>query len=133
MESESKYLSFEEYKELGGTLEEESPFTRLEYNARKIIDKYTFGRLMDLETQEEVVKRCMFELIETISSYTTQGQDGVQNKNVASESTDGYSISYGAISRETLKTKTSELMDIVYTYLSNYEVNGVPCLYRGFD
>ena len=48
MEFTKQYLTYEEYQELGGTLEE-TPFDIVELEAQKSIDKYTFGRLKDLE------------------------------------------------------------------------------------
>ena len=43
MEFNKHYLSYEEYIELGGTLDE-APFNILELEAQKNIDKYTQGR-----------------------------------------------------------------------------------------
>ena len=50
MEIEGQYLTYEEYKSLGGTLDL-MPFNLLEFEARKEIDKRTFGRLVNLEKQ----------------------------------------------------------------------------------
>ena len=44
MELKKQYLNFNEYKVLGGTLDE-TPFSILEMQAQLIVDKYTFGRL----------------------------------------------------------------------------------------
>ena len=45
MEFKGQYLTYQEYKALGGTLDE-MPFNLLEFNARKKIDERTFGRLI---------------------------------------------------------------------------------------
>ena len=42
MEFSNQYLTYQEYLELGGSLEE-TPFNILELEAQKNIDKYTFG------------------------------------------------------------------------------------------
>ena len=91
MEFTKQYLTYEEYQELGGTLDE-TPFNILELEAQKNIDKYTFGRLKDLEKQIIEVKICEVKLIELLNTYNTYN---LQDKSVASENTDGYSISYG--------------------------------------
>ena len=44
MEFKNQYLTYLEYKNLGGTLGE-MPFNLLEFKARKIIDERTLGRL----------------------------------------------------------------------------------------
>ena len=59
MEFTKQYLTYEEYQELGGTLEE-TPFNILELEAQKNIDKYTFDRLKDLEEQINEVKICEY-------------------------------------------------------------------------
>ena len=43
MEISGQYLTYVEYKALGGTLTE-TPFKILEFEARQNVDKYTFGR-----------------------------------------------------------------------------------------
>lgn len=130
MEFEGQYLKYEEYKGLGGTLDL-VPFNILEFEARKVIDKYTFGRLKELESQSQEVKLCIYDLINTIKSYADL--EGL-NKAVASENTDGYSISYRTTSKETTETKNSELEDIISTYLSACKLeNGIPYLYRGTE
>lgn len=62
MEKE-EYLTYSEYRALGGQLEDQVPFKLLEFRARKEIDKQTLGRLIGLEKQRHEVKLCMFELI----------------------------------------------------------------------
>ena len=62
MEFNGQYLTYEEYRYLGGTLPLMS-FNLLELEARKEIDKYTFGRLTELETQKQEVKTCVYNLI----------------------------------------------------------------------
>lgn len=130
MEFEKHYLTYEEYKELGGTLNE-TPFNILELQAQKCIDKYTFGRLKELDEQINEVKVCMFILIGAIKSYETY-ENG--NKSIASESTDGYSVSYSQSSETLLKAKEDEIKGIVKTYLAECKLeNGTPYLYCGVE
>ena len=83
MEFDGQYLTYIEYKGLGGTLSE-MPFNLLEYQARKEIDKYTFGRLQNLKTQNKEVKLCINALIPII-----EGHNESTNKGISSESTNG--------------------------------------------
>ena len=129
MEFEGQYLTYQEYQLLGGTLEE-MPFNLLEFNARKKIDERTFGRLIDKGQEYKEVKLCVYNMIITLNSYSSYN---TQNKAISSESTDGYSISYGTPQKSTTEAKNSELEDIIDTYLSNLIVNDVPVLYRGAD
>lgn len=129
MEFEGQYLTYQEYKALGGTLDE-MPFNLLEFNARMKIDERTFGRLVDKGQEYREVKLCVYNMITTLNSYSSYD---TQNKAISSESTDGYSISYGTPQKSTTEAKNSELEDIIDTYLSNLIVDNVPVLYRGVD
>lgn len=129
MEFEGQYLTYQEYKALGGTLDE-MPFNLLEFNARKKIDERTFGRLVDKGQEYQEVKLCVYNMITTLNSYSSYD---TQNKAISSESTDGYSISYGTPQKSTTEAKNSELEDVIDTYLSNLIVDDVSVLYRGTD
>ena len=129
MEFEGQYLTYQEYKALGGTLDE-MPFNLLEFNARKKIDERTFGRLVDKGQEYKEVKLCVYNMITTLNSYSSYN---TQNKAISSESTDGYSISYGTPQKSTTEAKNSELEDVIDTYLSNLIVDDVRVLYRGAD
>ena len=129
MEFKGQYLTYIEYKILGGTLEE-MPFNLLEYNARKKIDERTFGRLVDKGQEYQEVKICVYNMITTLNSYSSYD---TQNKAISSESTDGYSISYGTPQKSTTEAKNSELEDVINSYLANVVIDNVPVLYRGAD
>lgn len=128
MEFENQYLSYDEYVGLGGTLEE-TPFNILEYEAQLNIDNYTYGRLKNLEEQKTETKMCIYNLMNTLQSYAIGNEKG---KNVASENTDGYSVSYVGISRELTKAQKDEVKGIIETYLSECRLaDGTPYLYIG--
>jgi hypothetical protein len=130
MEFSGKYLTYKEYKALGGTLDQ-TPFNLLEFEARRKIDERTQGRLKSVENIPEEVKMCMFALINSINSYGSSTSEG--NKNIASESTDGYSVSYvtGGTIQEMVQSKSVELNDIIRTYLIGVIVNGEHIMYLG--
>lgn len=123
---EGQYLTYNEYVILGGSLDQ-SPFNLLEYNARKKIDERTFGRLIGINPIPEEVKLCVYNLINTIDSYSIN----TENKGISSESTDGYSISYKTPDKAYNEAKNSELDDTINTYLANTKIDNIPVLYRG--
>ena len=130
MELSGQYLTYLEYKALGGTLAE-TPFNLLEFEARQNVDKYTFGRLKELQTQSQEVKLCIFKLIGMIDSYNKQE---TQNKGIASENTDGYSVSYLAPNTTITEAKSSEIKGIVKEYLVDCKLeDDTPYMYCGAD
>lgn len=130
MEFNGQYLTYKEYRLLGGTLDI-APFNLLEFEARQNIDKYTYGRLKELTTQNQEVKLCVFKLLGMIDSYNKQE---VQNKSIASEHTDGYSISYATPSKDFTETKANEIKNIIKEYLLDCKLeDGTPYLYCGAD
>ena len=87
------YLSYPEYQEYGGTIEE-TAFNRLAYKAQRKIDRKTFNRLQNDTVIGEPVKRLMFELISVINNNDVTSQD--YSPAIASEGNDGYSVSYAS-------------------------------------
>lgn len=127
MEFNNQYLSYEEYKSLGGTLGE-MPFNILELKARQIINERTQNRLKNVEYIPVEVKVCVYHLVNIASSY----QSKVSDVSVASESTDGYSISYksGTELTEEQKKQYDEVME---TDLYGVIVDNTPILYLGMN
>lgn len=122
MEFGKQYLTYNEYKELGGTLDK-TPFNLLEFRARKLIDERTSNRLVNLDSQIEEVKLCVFELIHQIQIYT-------DNNNKSSESVGNYSVSYNNVQT---KEQTNLYLDIIKSYLINCTLDNIPYLYIGAD
>ena len=131
MEFNGQYLTYNEYKALGGRLDQ-TPFNILEFEARKKIDERTQGRLKGIEQLPIEVKMCMFALINTINGYTNAYQNN-SNKNIASESVGSYSVNYasGSQIREIIKSKSVELDDIIRSDLFGVVVNKEHILYIG--
>ena len=134
------YLTFSEYQNMGGTLDE-TAFNDLEFEAEAIVDWYTFNRLQNNSTYPEKLKQCMYKLIrmteerqQTMSPGETMDADGNVTSAIASRSNDGVSISYNIVSAGELFDKLKiEMGDVVRKYL-NGVVNelGRKVLYRGF-
>jgi len=128
MEFEKQYLTHDEYVELGGTLDE-APFNILELEAQKNVDKYTFGRLMNFENQIDEVKICIFRLVNLLDTYNSYDS---KDKSIASENTDGYSVSYSGANADMTNAKTNEVKNIIRTYLAECKLeDGTPYLYIG--
>ena len=113
MDFSGQYLTYNDYKVLGGQLEQ-APFNLLEYDARKEIDKQTLGRLVNLGKQKQEVKLCVWELINLQQSIN----NGVDIS--------GNVINYS--NEQIVKTK----VDTIRRYLLDCKLeDGTPYLYCG--
>lgn len=135
MEFEGQYLTYDEYQELGGTLEE-MPFNILEFEARKQIDMRTQNRLHNVDTIPNEVKMCMYQLIDRINNYNDSINSATNsNGSISSEQTDGYSISYNQVNATQIESivnsKQIELTDIIISYLFGLVINGEHIIYCG--
>lgn len=142
------YLTYDEYTEYGGTLDE-TAFNDLEFDAESIVNWYTFNRLKREEWKyaldSEELKRCVYQLMrlkqmedELLASSTGGASWGVgwtKEAGITQESNDGVSTSYNTLSSGELMShfnggKTKE--DLINRYLGSI-VNelGRNLLYRG--
>lgn len=127
MEFKNQYLSYEEYKSLGGTLGE-MPFNILELKARQVINERTQNRLKDVEQIPQEVKICVYDLINTMNRYNLSNNS--TSSNVSSENTDGYSVTYKSGTELTTEQK-AQYEDVMLTDLYGVIVNGESILYLG--
>lgn len=136
MEFKGQYLTYQDYKGLGGTLDI-TPFNLLEFEARRIIDLRTQNRLKNVNSDDipQEVKLCEYSLINSINSYASSMNNVASKGNVASENTDGYSVSYITTNQisEIVKSKNEELNDIVRTYLLGVIFKEQHLMYLGVD
>jgi len=137
------YLTYDEYQEMGGTLDE-TLFDTLLLDAQGYIDWYTFNRLWKEEWRtEDVMERvkiCMYQLIGLVAAksnlITPQGQPsgGINaTAQVSQQSNDGVSTTYAVFSAELLFSHAKkEIEDCINRYLSGIMNNaGRKLLYRG--
>lgn len=127
MEFTNQYLSYEEYKILGGTLDE-MPFNILELKARQVINERTQNRLKDVEEIPQEVKICVYDLINTMNKYNMSNNS--TSSNISSENTDGYSVTYKSGTELTAEQK-AQCEDIMLTDLYGVIVNNEAILYLG--
>lgn len=143
------YLTYDEYQEYGGTLDE-TTFNDFEFEAESIINWYTFNRLKGETYYPEAVKRCIYRLIYMAKLKADAMQLGMlvsttgetsnnSSPAIQSQSNDGVSISYNVLSASELfnvlaaKTKGSEVDQIIQRYLQGIKNSlGRKLLYRGF-
>ena len=122
MRFQNQYLNYNEYFNLGGKLKD-APFNLLEFEARKIIDKYTSGRLKLFEEQVQEVKLCMYSLINEML------KDNSSDNSKTSESIGSYSVNYVVLNSNEKKKKYKS---IVEDYLIDCRLDdGTPYLYLG--
>ena len=127
MEFNNQYLTYEEYKSLGGTLGE-MPFNILELKARQVINERTQNRLKNIEEMPQEVKICVYDLINTMNKYNLS--DNSTSSNISSENTDGYSVTYKSGTEMTAEQK-AQYEDVMLTDLYGVIVNGEAILYLG--
>ena len=123
MEFKDYYLTYEEYKALGGTLDL-MPFNLLEYEIRRRIDIRTQFRLKNVDSKDipQEVKLCEYAMIKEVKKYLEQ-EENISNQNIASENIDGYSVTYNNLTldrvQEIVKSKDVEIDNkLKYNYLS---------------
>ena len=121
-----QYLTYEEYTEIGGTLDL-TDFNRNIDRACGFIDLHTQNRLQSVLEVSQRVKACVRDLVEYLASNMTNGK-----------STTSKSQSAGGVSEsESYETKTADdantdMLNIVYDYLATEkDGRGTPLMYRG--
>lgn len=134
MEFKEQYLTYAEYRLLGGSLDI-TPFNLLEFEARRKIDISTQNRLKGTESSKipQEVKLCVYNLINAINDYASSIKSATENGNIASENIDGYSVTYvkSAAIKDIINSKSVELDDIIRTYLLGVIFNGEHIMYIG--
>ena len=129
MEFNNQYLTYEEYKSLGGTLGE-MPFNILELKAQQIINERTQNRLKDVEEMPQEVKICVYDLINTMNKYNLSNNS--TSSNISSENTDGYSVTYKS-GTELTEEQKKQYDDVMETDLYGVIVDNTPILYLGVN
>lgn len=69
------YLTYEDYKELGGDLPLDT-FTRLERKAQRWLDTFTFNRIKHLTIVPDEVREVLVEFINRMDTINNQRENG---------------------------------------------------------
>ncbi len=133
------YLTYEEYTEMGGTLES-TAFQNFEAESEAWINWYTFNRLNNLKEIPDELKKCVFKLIDLakVHAELLAGISNTGGAGIASQSNDGVSISYNTISASEAfaslnSTNKGNLVEqTIRLYLNGIkDAKGRNALYRG--
>lgn len=120
------YLTYEEYTDYGGSLEEIA-FNRLEFKAEKLVDNETFGRLKNESVISETVKRLIFELIGLLNNTDYASEDYTPQQ--TSEGNDGYSMSFASGTVMTIDMADVRVKRLIAEYLAEErDSKGTPLL-----
>lgn len=113
----NSYLSYQDYKELGGDLPEDV-FTKLERKAQRYLDSFTFDRIKKLTVIPDEVREVLTEYISRINTYNGQRQ---LNGDLVTQYSNGVEqFSYKTQDESGFKTELSQLaIDWLPTYLTN--------------
>lgn len=122
MDFQNRYLTYEEYKELGGNLPQ-MPFNLLEYQAEKKIDMQTSNRFRNVTNYPLELKMCINTLITELKKYN-------ENGNKSSETIGSYSVTYD---KPLTNEKKRALEEIIKEYLLTTKINDIFVLYCGAD
>lgn len=120
------YLTYEEYTEIGGTLDL-TAFKRNIDRACGFVDLCTKSRLQSVLEVSQRTKACLRDLVE----YLENNMSGVKAVTSKSQSAGGVSESESYVTKTDDETN-SEMLNIVYDYLATEkDDNGTPLMYRG--
>lgn len=106
------YLTYEEYKELGGQADE-SAFPLLEKRAQRKLDNYTFDRLKETETIIDEVKEVLTLMINMLAE---------ENNGDEVKSFSNGKVSFSFADKKPLDER---MYDIVVEYLPIFLISGV--------
>jgi len=134
-----KYLTYEEYQQMGGTLDEPT-FSFLGFDAESFIDWYTFNRLWNETEIPDRVKQCMFFLIKLLATKNNllmpdvNATNGVNaNAQLMAQANDGVSVQYSVLhADEIYYNSKKEIDEAIKRYLNGVTNSlGRKLLYRG--
>jgi len=113
MDSYTSYLTYSDYKELGGTLPEDA-FRLLERKAHRYMDEFTFKRIPQLDHIPDEVREVMKEFIDKLNTVDNQRESG----DLITQYSNGVEqLTYKIITEEELK---SDLNKLAVSWLPNY-------------
>lgn len=121
------YLTYDDYLDMGGSIDDEDVYSRLEAKARAQIDRVTFGRLVGEKSVRDAVKYCMYDLVNAVVADEQLGAS-TYGRDVASMSNDGLSISFSNGNHS--KSAAARYTSIVRMWLANETTAcGIPLTY----
>lgn len=125
------YITFDEYRNLGGVVTDETTFNRLETKSELEVDYVTANRLQKIEpSRVSNLKILMLELVDNANiSFTADSLCQEYGGSISSISNDGVSISLSANSNMGNRTAKKENMRyryrLIQQYLPEYSYRGL--------
>ena len=126
------YLTYDEYKQMGGQLSE-AAFSMLEFRARKAVDMLTHGRVINEQPVREAVKHAVFALIGTMETDEKRAQ-AYDGRDVQSMSNDGVSVTFSAAAAggDAARAQNARYNNVLKAFLfGEVTEDGVPLIYAG--
>ena len=132
------YLTYKEYEDMGGTLDE-ALFSSYNIDAQTYVDWYTFNRLWGETEIPERVKICIYQLIRFIEAKMNQITPTVNdngfnaNAQVTRYSNDGVTVEYNVLHADEIYHNCAKEIDgLINRYLDGVKNSlGRKLLYRG--
>lgn len=134
------YLSYKEYLDYGGTLDE-TTYNKFEFEAESIVDYYTFNRLKNDDVIAEPVKRLIFALIDiALKKEASLGLGASSNPSgtaadvyITRQANDGVDTTYNNMSASNLyQLCKQEMASTIHRHLASVmNQAGRKVLYRG--
>ena len=110
------YISYNDYKELGGSLSEDA-FNIYERKAQRTLDTITFDRIKHLTVIPDVVREVLVEFIDRMANRDKQGDGGGE---VSQYSNGVETITYKSRTETSFKKELYQVaVDWLPTYLTN--------------
>lgn len=117
------YLTYEEYQEIGGTLEE-TAFNRNIDRVCGFLANETHKRIDGMRDIPQEVKACCRDLLDYVAAFTNDGSVTSKSQSAGGVSE---SVTYKAAGEQ-----VTEMQEIVYDYLASVTDDFyTPLLYRG--
>lgn len=124
-------LDFATYINLGGAIQDQPQFERLQLKAEALIGRITHGRIKSESPVRASVQYAALEIIDAMYHDAQSASDG---REIASMSNDGISVTYVTSGNTASQERTNRYIGIARSYLeSEIDINGTPLLYAGVD
>ena len=123
-----KYLTFNEYQEMGGILDL-TAFEKFITRASGYIDFYTDNRIEKMTAIPGNAKECCKNLVEYMDKSEKARENSIASKSQSAGSV-SESVAYNVKSADEIK---AEIYEIIFEFLiSVKDDNGICVLYRGY-
>ena len=112
----TSYLTYEDYKELGGELSQDA-FLKYERKAQRWLDHFTYDRIKLLDVIPNEVREVLCEFIVTMQNFDTQKNEG---DTITQYSNGVESFTYVRKTEDEMK---KELRNLAQSWLPDYLTN----------